>query len=78
MFTTISHGLNVGCFQDAEAEDLTTKLDQLKKDEKDRQRKIKELENSIEKIKAELAIPLETENADELMTEHVKFRVEHF
>ncbi|KIL63939.1 hypothetical protein M378DRAFT_78988 [Amanita muscaria Koide BX008] len=57
---------------DAEAEDLTTKLDQLKKDEKDRQRKIKELETNIERLKAELAIPLQTENADELMNDHVK------
>ncbi|KAF8329916.1 hypothetical protein F5887DRAFT_1182074 [Amanita rubescens] len=51
---------------DTEADDLQSKIDQLKKDEKDRQRRIKEIERDIEQTRQELAVPVKTENAEDL------------
>lgn len=52
---------------------MTLKLYNLKKDEKERVRKIKTLENEIVKIKTELEKPVEKENPDDLVDELVCF-----
>ncbi|KAK2463737.1 hypothetical protein APHAL10511_004230 [Amanita phalloides] len=54
---------------DSDADDLLTKLDQLKRDEKDRQRRIKELEKEIEQTRKDLETPVKTENSDDLNDE---------
>lgn len=59
--------------QEADAEDLTLKLDRLKKEEKDRIRKIKALEAEIARTKEELAkVPdVKPEKMEDLQNEMV-------
>jgi hypothetical protein len=49
------------------------KLQNLKRDEKARVKKIKALETEIGKIKLDLEKPVETENMDDINTELVRF-----
>lgn len=61
-------------FQEGEAEDLGLKLDRLKKDEKERVRKIKNLEGNISRLEAELAKPaVKLEKNEDLVNEMVPF-----
>jgi hypothetical protein len=52
---------------------VTDKLQNLKKEEKARIKKIKTLETEIAKIKSDLEKPVETENMDDLNAELVRF-----
>ena len=61
-------------YQDTDAEELIVKLQNLKKQEKTRVKKIKLLETEINKIKTELEKPVEAENMDDLNAELVRFR----
>ncbi|KAF8634626.1 hypothetical protein AX15_000803 [Amanita polypyramis BW_CC] len=51
---------------DSEADDLTSRIDQRKKDENDRQRRIRDLEKDIAQITKELAAPVKTEDPNDL------------
>ena len=52
---------------------MTDKLQNLKREEKARVKKIKALETEITKIKLDLEKPVETENMDSINAELVRF-----
>ena len=52
---------------------MLDKLQNIKKEEKARVKKIKALETEIAKIKLDLSKPVETENMDDLNAELVRF-----
>jgi hypothetical protein len=58
--------------QESQAEDISNKLSNLKKEEKSRAKKIQEIEQSIQKLQAELAKPLQVENMSEIDEEIVR------
>jgi hypothetical protein len=60
------------CIQENEAEELTMKLDLLKKEEKERGKKIKNLEADIVKVKAEIDNPVKLEKVEVLIEEAVR------
>ncbi|PFH50400.1 hypothetical protein AMATHDRAFT_61100 [Amanita thiersii Skay4041] len=57
---------------DNESEDISAALDGLKREEKDRQRRIKVLESEVTQTKEELGKPLEVESVDDLNEEQKK------
>jgi hypothetical protein len=67
------HSLNASCIQDTEAEDLTLKIEDIKKNEKNRARRIKNLQVEIAKMTSELETPLQTESTSDLNDELVSF-----
>lgn len=58
--------------QENEAEELTLKLASLKKEEKERGRKIKNLEAEIVKVKAQIDSPVKLEKVEVLIEETVR------
>ena len=58
--------------QENEAEEITNKLDGLKRAEKDRAKKIKDLENQIKKIQDEIDNPPEVEDLQAINNEIVR------
>jgi hypothetical protein len=58
--------------KESEAEDVTIKLQDLKKNEKDRLKRIKALETEIAKITSELEKPVETEKMEDINDDLVR------
>jgi hypothetical protein len=63
--------MNIVNNQDTEADDLTLKLENLKKDEKNRVKRIKVLENEVTKMTSELEKPVKTEKMEDVVTAQV-------
>jgi hypothetical protein len=61
----------IASIQETDAEELTLKLDLLKKEEKERGKKIKYLEAEIVKVKGEIDNPVKLEKMEVLIEEMV-------
>lgn len=59
--------------QESRAEEISNKLSNLKKEEKNRAKKIQEVERIIQKLQEDLAKPFQTENMTEIDDEIVRF-----
>jgi structural maintenance of chromosomes protein 5 len=63
-----------GCtMQESRAEEISNRLSNLKKEEKNRAKKIQEVERTIQKLQEDLAKPFQTENMTEIDDEIVRF-----
>lgn len=60
--------------QESRAEEISNKLSNLKKEEKNRAKKIQEVERTIQKLQEDLEKPVQIENMTEIDDEIVRLR----
>jgi hypothetical protein len=58
--------------QETQAEDISNKLSNLKKEEKNRAKKIQDVEKTVQKLQADLERPVEVESMTEVDEETVR------
>lgn len=61
--------------QESRAEEISNKLSNLKKEEKNRAKKIQEVERTIQKLQEDMAKPVQFENMTEIDDEMVRLRI---